>query len=112
MPKRSDPGRAGKRLLEEAQTLGGKLRAEERQPGDVSAWPRETRHEAVCDGIAHDRHDDGDRGGRTLDSAGRRRIGGEDEVELETGQLIRQTLEMFDLPICRSVFDEDVLPST
>jgi len=68
-------------LLEQTQTFGGKPRAEERQAGDVPAWPGERGDEPVFDGIAHGRHDDGGRGGCMLDSAGRRRIGGQDKVE-------------------------------
>ena len=110
MPKRSNAGCVGQRLLEQTQTFGGKLRAEERQAGDVPAWPGERGDEPVFDGIAHDRHEDGDRGGRVQHSAGRRRIGGQDKVELERGELIRQTRKSLDLPVCGSVFDDDSLP--
>src|SRR5256885_6765677 len=77
--------------------------------GDVATRPRETGHEPVSDRIAHDRHDDGDRGGRLPYCTGRWRIQREDEVDLETGQLGRQTREPLDLPIGPSVLDEDVL---
>jgi hypothetical protein len=112
MPKRSDAGNIGQRLLEQTETLGDNLRAEKRQACDVPARPRERSHEPVFDRVAHDRHDDWDRAGCTLDRAGRRRVGGEDEVQIERGELIRQLREVLDPAICRAIFDDDALPST
>jgi len=109
MPEGRDPRNLGEGLLEQLQALRDQLGAEVRQPGDVPTRPRETGHEPVSDRIANDRHDDGDRGGRLLYSTGRWRIRREDEVDLETGQFGRQTWEPLDLPIGRSVLNEDVL---
>src|SRR5262249_22257400 len=69
MVKRGDAGRVGKSLLEQVETLAGKLGAEERQPGDVPARPRKAGHEPISDGIAHGHHDDG---GSCWSSAGQR----------------------------------------
>src|SRR5262245_14462823 len=110
MPKCSDTRRVGERLLEQPQTFGGKLRAEKRQAGEVAAAPRERSHEPVSDGVAHDRGDDGDRTACTLDSAGRRRVLGEYEVQIERGELTRQMREALDPAICRAIFDDDALP--
>src|SRR5262249_6768061 len=110
MPKRGDTGGVGQRLLEQTHTFGDELGAEERQAGDVAAWPRERGHEPVLDRIAHHCRDDRRCGGRLLHRAGRRRILGDDEVKLERGELICQARETLDPPVCPSVFDEDALP--
>ncbi len=110
VPQRSDARRFGKSLLEQVKTLRSKLRAKESQPGDVPARPREAGHEAVSNRIAHGRYDNGDGGSCLLNGAGRWRIRGENEVDVQASQLNRQMRKALDLPIGRSVFDEDVLP--
>ena len=109
MPEGSDARDRGNRFLEQLQTLGNQLRAEEGQPCDVSTLARKARHEPVSDRIAHSLRDNGDHGGRLLGGAGRGRIRRDDEVDLETGQLGRQTRQSLDLPFRRSVLNDDVL---
>src|SRR5262245_60461996 len=110
MPEGSNARHGGKSLLEQLQPLGGKLRAEERHPGDVPTRPREAGREAVPDRVAHDRHHDGDSSGRLLCSEGRGGIAGENEIEIKTEQLRRQLWESLDPSIRSPVFDDDVLP--
>ena len=110
MPEGSNARYGGKRLLEQLQPLGGKLRAKERHSGNVPTRPSEAGHEPISDWVAHDRHHDGDSGGRLLCSAGRGGIAGDNEVEIEIDELLRQLCESLDLSIRSPVFDDDVLP--
>ena len=110
MPEGSNARYGGKRLLEQLQPLGGELRAKERHSGNVAARLSEAGHEPISDRVAHDRHHDGDSGRRLLCSAGRGGIAGDDEVEIETNELLRQLCKSLDVSICIPVLDDDVLP--
>ncbi len=109
MPEGGDPGHPGQCFLEERHTLRDELWAEEGQPRDVPTGPGETGHESVADRVAHHWHNDGDRGGHLLGRARRRRIRGDDEIELETNQFARQPRGPLDPPVCGSVLNGDVL---
>ena len=101
-----DPGQD---LLQEFHPLAGQFRTQVCQAGDVSAWPREARHEPALDGIAYDRHHDGDCGcglARRLD----RRPGGDDNVHLEADQLGCEGGEPFGSSLRPAVLDADVSP--
>jgi hypothetical protein len=107
MPEGSNARHGG---LQQLQPLGGKLGAKKRHSSNVPTRPSEASHEPISDWIAHDRHHDGDSGGRVLCSAGRGGVAGDNEVGIEIDELLRQLCESPDLSIRSPVFDDDVLP--
>jgi len=110
MQEGSDARNLGERFLEQLQTLGNQLGAEEGQPRDIPTRPRDAGDQAVSDRIAHNRRHNGDTGGRLLCGTGHGRTHHDDEVDLETGQLCREPRKPLDLPVRSSAFNDDALP--
>ena len=111
MPEGSNARDRGKSLLEQLQPLTCKLRAEEGHSSDVSTGPRETGHEAVSYGVAHDGHHDGNSRAHFLGSAGCRSIAGDDEVGIKIDELPRAVLDIEPEPPERlhELFDTEAL---
>ena len=107
--KGSDARDPGKSFPEQLEAFGDWFRAEKGQPRDIPTRPREAGDESVSDRITHNRRDDGDRGGRLLCGAGRWRIPRDDEIDVETGEFVRPTRQPLDLPVCRSILNDNVL---
>ena len=106
--KNGDAGNRGEQFSQKGQTLRDQFRAKESRACDISSWPREAGHKSVSDRVAHSSDYDRDRGGRLLRSTARGRSQCDDEVDLETDQFGRQTREPLDLPVRRSVLNDDV----
>jgi hypothetical protein len=109
VPQNRDMGGAGKSLLEQRQVLGDQCRAKEGRACEIPAGTCEAGHEAVSDRIAHSHDDDRDRRSRGPRGAARGRGSSDDEIDLQAGELCRETGETLDVPICRAIFDLDVL---
>src|SRR5262249_30938947 len=98
MPERGDARGPGEQLFQQGQTFGDQFGTQSGQAWDVSAGLCEVGYESVSDRILHDRHDNGNRGGRLLDSATDSRRRRDNDVDLETDDFSRQsreTLESF-----------------
>jgi hypothetical protein len=109
VPQNRDMGGAGKSLLEQRQVLGDQCRAKEGRACEIPAGTCEAGHEAVSDRIAHSHDDDRDRRSRGPRGAARRRSSGDDEIDPQAGEFCRETGETLDVPVCRAIFDQDVL---
>jgi hypothetical protein len=85
----AEPRRLRHGFLQHLQRLGGEVGLQHRQPGDVSARPRQARHVPDADRVGvggeHDRDRLGGLSG-SLHLGGRRR---EDDVDIHAGQLDR-----------------------
>src|SRR5262249_39934581 len=60
-------------------------------------------------GIGDVRHDNGDRAGRPLGCDGSCRRSGDDDINSQTYQLIREVVEAFEAPVRRAELDHDIL---
>jgi len=109
LPEDSYPGDSRNGLLEQLQAFGDCLRGEEGQPRDVAARARKAGDKPAPNRIGGSSEDDGDRPGRVLGCERRRRALANEDVNLEANQLSRQGGKPFELPLGRSVLDEDVL---
>src|SRR5438552_4529857 len=106
--QQSHPLEPRQHLLEEFELLPGLLRVKGGETRDVAAWPLQTRDQARLNGIDHYRHDDGNRGSRTLRSPNHHRTDSDDDVHPETNQFGSQGGELFDPPLRPSRLDDDV----
>src|SRR6266511_1676225 len=82
--------RSGDELLEQLESLPGQFYRLKTQPREVAAWMSEALDVPLAHRVAGARHDDGDRRGRLLER-GQHGSGGDDDVNLQTGQLGGQT---------------------
>jgi hypothetical protein len=98
------------RLGEEFESLPLQLRRHRGQAGHIAPGSGEAHHEAGGDWVPRDGGDDGDGRRRVL---GRQRAGGaggEDDVRLETDQLLREARMAFLLALRPPVLDGEILP--
>ena len=85
-------------------------RAIELKPADVAARPRQARHDAAADWIAHRHHHQRNRSGRALDRKSGRRTGGDDHLDLPRSGVFGDEFgesNMFLFAVCPAIFDLD-----
>src|SRR5262249_7124427 len=74
----------------------------------IASWVSQARHEASSERIAARRHDDGHLPRGMLGREGRGCPPGQDHVDLESDQLLRELRESFRPTIGRPVLDHDI----
>ena len=100
------PAQIGNELAQYIQPLAGEIGRLDRQPGDVAARPRETRHQAGAERIDRDREDDRDRRGRLpdrVDRAARRH----DDIDFQPDELGGKLGETLALSLGPAILDRD-----
>ena len=108
VPQEGEARDRGDRLLEELQSLGTEIRAEDGIAGDVFPGLSQARDQPGPDRIADADHDDRDGGGRLLGRAGRRRTEGRDQVDRAADQRRRRRCQPVGLPFPVAIFEGDV----
>jgi hypothetical protein len=94
-----------------ALALGDEFDTELRDPGDVSAWPREARHEARIDWIGSRREHNGNRfGGRHRRADSDIAAAHEEDCDFAADEVGRKRREPFELTICPASFNRNVSP--
>src|SRR5438552_3918742 len=88
----------------------GYVDREIRQTRDVAAGMRKALDEAVVDWIWRGNHDHRDRARRMLRGLDRRRIAGDDDVDIHMRQFRRHAGKQLVFAVGETPFDEDVLP--
>src|SRR5262249_7653508 len=73
--------------------------AQGRRTSDVAARTGETGSKTQLDGVRRVHHDDGNRSRRTLGAEYDSRMGGDDDIDLETSQLQREVICPFGLSL-------------
>ena len=110
MPQGRNARSGGNRLLEEGKTFRQQFGPEERQASDVASRPCKARDEPLPHRIAHHRHDHWNCTRGLLHGVRHKRVGRDDQVNLQVHQLIRERSKPFNFALGLPVLENDVRP--
>jgi hypothetical protein len=109
IPQHGHAGHLGVNLLEQLKSFLAQVLGDARQSCDVSTWPRKAVDEPGTDRISDYGHDDGNCGGRLLQSDDCWITLRNNQIHLESDQISRQIRNPIRLSLRETVLNDDIL---